>query len=101
MGSALLGLGDMLGWPHGVGTHLFVQRLCELQHRTRSLLRQRLETLERLRVLLWEEKAAAPRQLQEAMEKVREWRGVVAVRSDCVTSCVPRVGTGTRPHGSW
>nr|XP_047911267.1 uncharacterized protein LOC125181188 isoform X2 [Anser cygnoides] len=50
------------------------ERLRELQHRTRSLLRQRLETLERLRVLLREEKAAAPRQLQEAMEKERDWR---------------------------
>ncbi|EOA96470.1 hypothetical protein Anapl_13888 [Anas platyrhynchos] len=44
-------------------------RLRELQHRTRSLLRQRLETLEQLRVLLREEEATASHQLQEAVEK--------------------------------
>lgn len=101
VGNTLLGLGDVLGWPHGLGTPLFVQRLRELQHRTRSLLRQRLETLEQLRVLLREEEATTSHQLQEAVEKVREWRGVVAAPSDCVTSAVPRVGTGTRPRGSW
>nr|XP_038043376.1 uncharacterized protein LOC110353943 [Anas platyrhynchos] len=94
VGNTLLGLGDVLGWPHGLGTPLFVQRLRELQHRTRSLLRQRLETLEQLRVLLREEEATASHQLQEAVEK--RWSRRPRLRS--ATSPSPSTSPGLRQH---
>ena len=56
-----------------------LQRLRELEHRTRSLLQQRREALHRLHVLLQKEKVEALRQLREAPEQVRggrrEWVG--------------------------
>ncbi|XP_071880426.1 uncharacterized protein [Anas platyrhynchos] len=71
------------------------ERLRELQHRTRSLLRQRLETLEQLRVLLREEEATASHQLQEAVEK--RWSRRPRLRS--ATSPSPSTSPGLRQHG--
>ncbi|XP_075625508.1 uncharacterized protein LOC142604215 isoform X3 [Balearica regulorum gibbericeps] len=47
------------------------KRLWELEHRTRSLLRQRQEALHQLHVLLQKEKVDALQQLQEALEQER------------------------------
>eukprot|EP00075_Anas_platyrhynchos_P036733 XP_027325986.1 uncharacterized protein LOC110353943 isoform X2 [Anas platyrhynchos] len=69
-------------------------RLRELQHRTRSLLRQRLETLEQLRVLLREEEATASHQLQKAVEK--RWSRRPRLRS--ATSPSPSTSPGLRQH---
>ncbi|GAB0196743.1 hypothetical protein GRJ2_002139600 [Grus japonensis] len=50
------------------------QRLRELEHRTRSLLRQRQEALHQLHVLLQKEKVDALQQLHEALEQEHEQR---------------------------
>ncbi|XP_035196516.1 uncharacterized protein LOC118174881 isoform X3 [Oxyura jamaicensis] len=84
---------DQLDLEKVVGTPSW--RLHELQNRTRSLLRQRLEALERLRVLLREEEVAELRQLQEATEK----RWSQRLRLHSVASPSPSTAPGLRQHG--
>lgn len=107
LGKSLPGPG---GWPwaaRGV-TLVLLQRLRELERGSRALLEQRLRVLHRLHGLLQRDKVETLRQLQEALEQVREGRreqGGCEAAARTQPSTEPGVwvrGEGAQPggHGS-